>query len=110
MESFNTGWESQVIKTGMTPIAYYIKRCCKKDIINELKRYGIEIYDIDNEAHKIRVSYRCSTASSGDRDIKKIVIDSVLKITSKLCVIPYTWPNCKWSFDLLSSEVELAIS
>lgn len=110
MECSNSGWESLVIRTSITPIAYFIKRCCQKDITSELKHFGIDIFGIEIETHKIRVSYRSSTANSSERDIKKIVVDSVLKIASKVCVIPLSGFNCKWSYELLSSEVESASS
>lgn len=110
MECFCSGWESLVIKTSITPIAYYIKRCCQKDITNELIRYGIELFSIEIETHKIRVSYRSSTANGSERDLKKTVVDTVLKMANKVCVIPLIGFNCKWSNELLSSDIEYSSS
>ena len=110
MECFCSGWESLVIKTSITPVAYYIKRCCQKDITNELIRYGIEIYSIEIETHKVRVSYRSSTANGSERDLKKTVVDTVLKMANKVCVIPLIGFTCKWSNELLSSDIEYSSS
>ena len=110
MECYNEGWESLSVSIDITPIAYFIYRCCKNGLIEELKLHGYNIYNIDYDANKIILQYRYICVTGLEVDVKRRIMDFISRRGSRLSIIPLQMPSSIYNFEKLLSEVEYLLS